>query len=350
MVLRNWAEAILRPLLGLVAGLAIALMLTYVVGETPLNVLTIIAKSAFGSRYDLGVTLYYATPLIFTGLSVAIAFHAGLFNIGAEGQLAVGALAAAVAGNLAPNLPPVIAPLFAILCAVAAGGFWGWLPGWLRTRRGSHEVINTIMLNFVAAALVSWAITTHFQNPESQNPETAPVGPAYFFRSWDPVARFFGGDAPVSIAFPLAVLTAVALWIFLWRTPRGFEIRACGENEDAADRAGINVTRARQLAMAMAGAIAGLVAVNEVLGAVGKMRLGFSPDFGFMGIAVALLARNHPLGILITGFLFGALHKGAGDLDIDTEWVTRDLSSIIQAFVILGVSVAVSWRANRRKA
>jgi simple sugar transport system permease protein len=209
-------------------------------------------------------------------------------------------------------------------------------------------VINTIMLNFVAAALCSWAITAHFQNPQSQNPETAPVAPAYFIRAWDPVARYFG-DAPASSAFLFAVLSAIGLWIFLWRTPRGFEIRACGENEVAAARAGINVAKARQLAMGLAGALAGLVAVGEVLGAVGKMRLGFSPEFGFMGIAVALLARNNPLGIVLTGFLFGALHKGAGDLDIDTEWVTRDLSSIIQAFVILGVSVAVSWRANRRR-
>lgn len=342
-------SGILRSVIGLGIGLFLGLLLSYAAGETPVNVFLIMVKSAFGSWYDFGVTLYYSTPLIFTGLSVAIAFHAGLFNIGAEGQLTIGALAAAAAGMLVPNLPPVVAPLFAIACALAAGGLWGFIPGWLRTRRGSHEVINTIMLNFVAAAVASWLITTKLQNPAAQSPETAPVGANYFFRTWDPLARWFGEDAPVSLAFPLAVLTGVALWIFLWRTPRGYEIRACGENEEAAALSGINVARCRQIAMAMAGALAGLVAVGEVLGGVGKMRLGFSPDYGFMGIAVALLARNHPLGILLTGFLFGALHKGAGDLDIETEFVTRDLSLVIQALVILCVSVAMSYRGRWRK-
>lgn len=334
-------------LLGLLAGLFLGLMLAYAAGENPWSVLVVIAKSAFGSKYDLGVTLYYATALTFTGLSVGIAFHAGLFNIGAEGQLAMGAIAAAIAGLLVPGLPPVIAPLFALSVAIFVGGFWGWLPGWLRTRRGSHEVINTIMLNFVSAAICSWLVTAHFQNREVQSPETSPLPPAYFFRSWDPMARWFD-DAPVSLAFLFAVLVAVGTWIFLFRTAAGYELRACGENEDAARTAGIDVAKRRQLAMALAGAFAGCVALGEVLGGVGKFRLGFSPDFGFIGIAVALLARSHPLAILVTAFLFGALHKGAADLDIETEYVTRDLSLVIQALVIFCVSMAVSFRRKGR--
>jgi simple sugar transport system permease protein len=341
-------RSFLLSLAGLSVGLFLGLMLAYLAGENPLHVLAVIVKSAFGSRYDLGVSLYYATALTFTGLSVGVAFHAGLFNIGAEGQLAVGALAAAVGAQLLPGLPPVIAPLFALSCAIVAGGLWGWIPGWLRARRGSHEVINTIMLNFVAAALCSWAITTHFQNPAAQSPETPPVPPAYFLRTWDPFAHWFQG-APVSLAFPFAVLVAVGVWVFLRKTPLGFELRACGENEDAARTAGINVAKCRQVAMMLAGALAGCVALGEVLGGVGKMRLGFSPDFGFIGIAVALLARNHPLAILLTAFLFGALHKGAADLDIETEFVTRDLSLVIQALVILCVSVSVAFQRKRRK-
>lgn len=336
-------RGVLRPLAGLAIGVSLGLLLTLLAGENPWFVLTVMAKSAFGSSYDFGLTLYYATPLIFTGLSVAVAYHAGLFNIGAEGQLAMGTLAAAAVGVFWPHLPNPWAPLLALGAALAAGGLWGWIPGWLRARRGSHEVINTIMLNFVAAAFVSWAITTQLQNPGNQSPETRPVGAAYSLRSWDPVARFFP-DAPVSIAFVLALIVAWMVWVFLWRTPWGYELRATGQNEKAAAAAGVSVSRVRQGALALAGALAGLVAVSEVLGGVGKMRLGFSPDFGFMGIAVALLAGGHPLGVVLAALLFGALHKGAADLDIETEFVTRELSGVIQALVILAVSVAVAWR------
>lgn len=329
--------------LGLFAGLFLGLTLAYLAGESPLTVLSVIAKSAFGSRYDLGVTLYYSTALTFTGLSVAVAFHAGLFNIGAEGQLVIGTLAAVAAIAAFPDLPFGVAPVFAVLCAIVGGAIWGWIPGWLQARRGSHEVINTIMLNFVAAAIASWVITKWLQNPASQSPESTPIPPAYFLRSWDPFVAWFE-DSPVSLAFPFAVIVAISLWVFLWRTPWGYELRASGENEIAARTAGIDVARARQVAMALAGAFAGLVALNEVLGGMGKMRLGFSPDFGFIGIAVALLARNHPLGILLTAFLFGALHKGAADLDIETDLITRDLSLVIQALVILCVSMAVAFR------
>lgn len=340
-------KSLLLSLVGLAVGLTLGLLLTLAGGENPLNVLAVIVKGALGSRYDLGVTLYYSTALIFTGLSVCVAFHAGLFNIGAEGQLAVAALAAAMAPLLLPSLPPVVAPLFALLCALLAGGLWGWIPGWLRARRGSHEVINTIMMNFVAAALVSWVVTVHYQNPAFQNPETPPVPANYFLRHLDPMVGWFD-DAPVSLAFPVAVLVAVAVWVFLKRTKLGFSLRATGENEEAARIAGIHVARMRQLAMFVAGALAGMVALNEVLGGVGKMRLGFSPDFGFIGIAVALLARNNPLAIIVTGLLFGALHKGAADLDIETEFVTRDLSLVIQALVIICVSVATGLKKEKR--
>jgi simple sugar transport system permease protein len=333
----------------LAAGLALGLLLAYAAGEDPLHILRILSVSAFGSTYDFGVTLFYATPLIFTGLSVAVAFHAGLFNIGAEGQLTIGALATAVAALLVPGLPPVVAPAFALGCGLAAAGFWGWLPGWLRTRRGSHEVINTIMLNFVAAALASLAITDWLQNPESQSPETSHIAPAYFLRSWDPVHAWFGAEAPVSLAFPVALLSAVALWLFLFRTPWGFELRAAGQNERAAAAAGIDVAKARQRAMWIAGLLAGGVALSEVLCTAGRFRLGFSPDYGFIGIAVALLARNHPIGILFSALLFGALHKGAGDLDIETDYVTRDLSLVIQALVILCVSIATAWKFRARR-
>lgn len=334
----NRLSHLVSPLLGLVVGLGLGLLLTMCAGENPWTILTLLFKSAFGSRYDLGLTLFYATPLIFCGLSVAVAFHSGLFNIGAEGQLTLGALTAALVGFLLPNLPPLVAPLLAVLAAAGVGGFWAWIAGWLRTRRGSHEVINTIMLNFIASALASWFISAHFQNPHSQNPETPDMGINFFIRPNDPVARFFG-DAPVSIGILFAILAALALWHLLYRSVLGYEIRAVGQNEEAARVAGIDVARTRQIAMALAGALAACVCIGEVLGSAGRFRLGFSADFGFIGIAVALMAQNRPIAIIFAGLLFGAIHKGAADLDIETENVTRDLAVIIQALIILSVAV-----------
>ncbi len=338
---------LLRSLIGLAIGLLLGLLLAYAEGDSPWHVFTVIVQSAFGSGFDFGTTLFYSTPLIFTGLAVAVAFHAGLFNVGVEGQLSMGTLAATVAALLLPGLPKPISLLFAVGCGCAAGAVWGWIPGWLRTRRGAHEVITTIMLNFVAAALVSWLISSLLQNPATQSPETRFVGTSYMLHNWAPVAKAFG-DSAVSVAFPVAILTALAIWIFLWRTPWGFELRACGANEDAAATAGIDVARTRQGAMALSGALAALVALGEIFGSAGRYRLGFSPDYGFIGIAVALLARSNPIGIIFSALLFGALHKGAADLDIETDFVTRDLSLVIQALVIFGVSLAGAWNGRSK--
>ena len=169
----------LRSVLGVTLGLALGLVVTAIAGESPWTVLTILAKSAFGSLDDFAMTLFYATPLIFTGLSVAIAFHAGLFNIGAEGQLTFGALSAAAVGMLFPSVPGPFAPLLGVLAAFCGGAVWGFLPGWLRARSGSHEVITTIMLNFVAAGLASWVTLFVLRNTETQNPETKPIGAEY---------------------------------------------------------------------------------------------------------------------------------------------------------------------------
>lgn len=333
-----------QPVLSVLLGIGLGLLVTFAAGESPWHVLQILVRSAFGTRYDFGMTLFYSTPLVFTGLSVAMAFHSGLFNIGAEGQLTLGALAAAVIGILLPKLPWPLAPLAATAGAFGVGALWGAIPGWLRARRGSHEVINTIMLNFIAAGLASYVTLYLFRGTESQNPETAPVGAGYMISRID----WFGG-APVSSASLLALFAALVVWIFLWKTPRGFEIRAVGESEMAARTAGIDSGRARILAMALAGGLAGLVGVGEVLGNAGKFKLGFSPDYGFIGIAVALLGRGNPLGIVASAFLFGALHKGTADLDMETDNVTRDLSLILEALVILCVSADGLWTWIRRK-
>jgi simple sugar transport system permease protein len=348
LAVRSAMKKLLQPMLALALGLAAGLAITWVAGENPFHVLRILVRSAVGSRYDLGMTLFYSTPLIFTGLSVAVAFQAGMFNIGGEGQLTMGALGAASVGAIWPGCPSPLAPIFAAVVAALAGTVWGGIPGWLRARRGSHEVINTIMLNFVAAGLTSYVALHLLKNPDSQNPETRSIGAGYLLQPW----LVFGG-APVGLALPLALLAAVAVWLWLWRTTLGFELRAAGQNEAAARAAGIDVGRIRILALAVAGGLAGLVGVAEVLGNAARFKVGFSPEYGFIGIAVALLGRNRPAGVLAAALLFGALHKGAADLDLETEHVTRELSLVLQALIILSVSAEglwswLGWRGNRK--
>lgn len=341
----------MKRIAGFLIGFIIALLLTAFAGENPWNIFMILMRSAFGSMYDLGLTLSYTTPLIFCGLSVAVGFHAGLFNIGAEGQLTVAAVTAAAIGILFPNISFPFAPLIAFGAALFAGGLWGWIAGWLRAYRGSHEVIITIMLNFIAAGLASWFTLKIIPNPHSQNPETAMVSANYLFKEYDLIARLFP-DTPANASLGFAVVFAILLWIFLWKTTWGFELRAVGSNPEAAHRAGISEKKVQMLAMALAGALAGCVALSEVLGSAGQYRIGFSPDYGFIGIAVALLANNNPLGIIAAAFLMGAFHKGASDLDLETTTITRDFSRIIQALVILGVAAQGYWewlKKNKRR-
>ncbi len=340
----RWTLLSLQPLYAVALGLSLGLVFAWVAGESPWNVLAILYRSAFGSPYDFGMTLFYATPLIFTGLSVAIAFHAGLFNIGAEGQLTLGALAAATTGILWSHLPAPFAPIMAGLAGFLIGGAWGFVPGWLRAKRGSHEVINTIMLNFVAAGLASYVCLYPLDEPASQNPETLPVGASYLLEKW---STFQG--APFTWAFFLALLVAFLIWVLLWKTIWGFELRAVGQSEAAARAAGVDPAKFRMSALALAGGVAGLAGVSEVLGNTGRFVLGFSPDYGFIGIAVALLGRNRPLGVVASALLFGALHKGATALDFETDRITKDLSLVLQAFVILSVCADGIWDGLKRR-
>lgn len=338
---KSWQRA-LQPFLAVWVGLGLGLGVAGIAGESPWHVLQILMKSAFGSPYDFGMTLFYSVPLVFTGLAVALPLQAGMFNIGGEGQLTLGALAAAATGIFFAELKWPLAPILAGGAAFLVGGVWGLIPGWLRARRGSHEVISTIMMNFIAAGLASWVTLYLLKNPESQNPETRSVGAGFL------ISHLNGfGDAPVSSALFLAIGVVVMAYGFLWKSVTGFEIRALGQSEPAARAAGISASQTRMKVMFLAGGLAGLVGVTEVLGHAGKFRVGFSPDFGFIGIAVSLLARNHPLGILISALLFGALHKGSSDLDLETEKMTRDMSLILQSLIIFSVSAEGLWSRFR---
>lgn len=322
------------PLLSLAIGLGCALILAALAGESPGNVVTILFRGAFGSLTQFGYALFYATPLVFTGLSVAWAFKAGLFNIGAEGQMALGGLTMAVVGILLPGLAwPVAIPL-ALIVSFFVGGLWGGLAGWLKAKRGCHEVLTTILLNFIAYGLVSFFILNVFDNPDSQVPETAEVGAGYRLAA----LPWLGGSSPLSTSLFFAVAAALVFGFVFRRTKLGFIQRMTGGAPEVARRAGVDTDREVVKAMFVAGGIAALAGMGIVLGFAHKTREGFTGGLGFVGIAVALLGRNSAIGILCAAVLFGALTKGALDLDLDTDKVTRDLSVVIQALIVLAVA------------
>lgn len=332
----------MRSLFGLIIGLVVSLSLVAFAGEAPFQVLRILVSSGLGSWEDFALSLFYTTSLMFTGLAVALSFRGGLFNIGAEGQLSFAALfSCLVSLSLIPVLPLNALGIFLgftlpIFLCFFAGAFWGGIAGVLKAYRGSHEVVVTIMLNFVAAGLLSYFVVGPFQNPDSQNPETSPLPGALHWTEWDPFRRILP-DSPLNLSFLIALFLCLFFyWVFRKRV-LGFEWRVLGAQPNVARNQGIRVRRMSILILAISGGIAGLVALNDIYGSAGKLRLGFSPEYGFIGIAVALLARNHPLGVIPAAFLFGLLHKGAADLDLETELINRDFAKIIQAIIVLSV-------------
>jgi len=344
------------PLLAVLAAFLVGAVIVLAIGDNPLTVYWLLLSSAFG-LYDAmghftlenwGYTLFYATPLIFTGLAVAVAFQSGLLNIGAEGQLYVAAFAAAWVGfTLTEVRGPALAGL-AILAAIVVGGAWGAIPGWLKARFGSHEVINTIMLNFVAIGLVSYLTQNHFKVPSDPIMETEMIAAngalPRFGVLLAPLGIDFPARIPLNISFIFALLAAILVWVFLRRTSAGFEIRAVGASPGAAEYGGISVRRQMILAMVISGGLAGMVGVNEVLGYRYRYYHDFSPGYGFTGIAVALLGRNHPVGVVLSALLFGALNRGGLFIDIFTDRVSKDLVQVLQAVIILFVAVELLFR------
>ncbi len=298
--------------------------------------------------------LFYATPLIFTGLAVAVAFRCGLLNIGAEGQLYVAAFATAWVGikfggtivNVFGkdvdyswmSLPAIVLVPLCMLTAIIAGGIWGAIPGILKAKFGSHEVINTIMLNFIAIALVSYFTQYYYKVPGDAILQTAPIGEAAHIPR---ISQFIPGMpefVPLSVAFLLAILMCVLVYIFLWKTKWGFELRAVGANPSAAEYGGISPKKQIIIAMTISGGLAGMVAIGEVLGNRYLYYHDFSGEVGFLGIAVALLGRNHPLGVFLAALFFAILLRGGIFVDAFTEYVSKDLVEVLQAMVILFVA------------
>ena len=336
----KWLQRAVVPFAALLIGMACALAIAAIVGENPIKVLRVLVVGAFGSATDFGYSLYYATPLLLTGLSVAWAFRAVLFNIGAEGQMTLGGVAMAAVGIGLPNLPSLVAIPLALTAAFAVGGTWGAVAGWIKARRGCHEVLTTILLNFIAYGLSSFVILSVLKNPTSQVPETALVGAGYQIPL---LGEFLAGTSPANWTLLFSLVLVAAYGLVFKFTRLGFYQRLAGGAAEVGRRAGISMDRQTILAMFISGGIAALAAASPVLGFAYKTREGFTSNAGFVGVAVALLGRNSPIGIVISALLFGVLTKGALDLDLDTQYVSRDLSTVIQAFIVLAVASHVGF-------
>ena len=316
------------PLLAVALSLAVGAIFILAIGENPLAIYALMLRESLGTGYGIGQTLFKATPLIFTGLAVALGFRAGLFNIGVEGQLYLGGFAAALTGVALAGLPGVLLLPLALLAAAAAGLVWAAVPGLLKARFGTHEVINTIMLNFIAFALVSFLGRFVF---EPATVRTATVGAGAGLARLDVLFPALRGS-PVNLSLLVALLAAAATGLLLFGTRLGYELRAVGLNAPAAEYGGVSIGRVQVVAMALSGALAGLGGVNFVLGYKHYFEMNFSAGAGFLGIAVALLGRNHPAGVIVAALFFGALSYGGLVIN---QRVPKELVDVLQALVIL---------------
>ena len=334
-----WADYALIPLLNVIAAFLVSGLVVLFLGENPLRAVRILAWGALGFGEGVGFTLYYATNFILTGLAVAVAFHAGLFNIGGEGQAYLGGLGVGLAALALDTLLPwwLVFPV-AILSAAVFGAAWALLPAWLQARFGSHIVITTIMFNFIAASLMVWLLANHLKQPHSMAPETRTFAEGGALPRLDGLFALFGADlggAPANITLFLALAAALLVYVLIWRTRFGYEVRTVGHNPTAAIYAGISVARITILIMLVSGALAGLMALNNVMGDQQRLQIEFVGGAGFVGIAVALMGRAHPAGIILAALLFGMLYQGGAELAFDMPAISRDMIVVIQGLVIL---------------
>ncbi|WP_088280646.1 ABC transporter permease [Ideonella sp. A 288] len=337
--LPRWADLLLLPALNLLAALLAAAVVVAAVGQSPVEVLQVLVKGAFGSPRGLSYTLAYATTFVFTGLAVAVAFHGGLFNIGGEGQALMGGLGTGlVALWLAPHLPAIAVLPLMLLGGVLFGMAWALVPGYLQAWRGSHVVINTIMFNFLASALVAYLLVGRLKAPGGMAVESATFAPSAKLPGLHEALGWLGiawPSTPLNLSVFLALAAAVGVWVFLWRSRAGYRLRATGSSASAAAYAGIEPRRQVLVAMGLSGGLAGLVGMNEIAGINGRILLDFVAGAGFTGIAVSLMGRNHPVGIVLASVLFGALFQGGAEVAFEVSGFTRDMVVMLQGFIVL---------------
>ncbi len=333
-----WADAVLVPLISLLLAAFLSALVILAIGENPVDAFKLMVDGALMRSSGWGYTLYYATNFIFTGLAVAVAFHARLFNIGGEGQAVLGGLGAALACLFIPWPHWSLAIIGGAFAAAAFGALWALIPAYLQAKRGSHIVITTIMFNFIAAALLNYVLVNLLKPAGSMEPATAnfpetthlPSFQDMFATADNPLFR----GSPANVTFFLALIACVLVWLLIWRTRLGYEIRAQGHSETAARYAGISPVRITIVAMLISGGLAGLMAVNATMGEAERLVINAAEGAGFIGIAVALMGRNHPVGVLMAALLFGFLYQGGAELALWTN-IPRELIVVIQALVIL---------------
>lgn len=330
----RWADVALLPALNLLLAMIISGIVVVAIGQDPIKALQIMVHGAFGYGEGLGYTLHFATDFVFTGLAVALAAHAGLFNIGAEGQGYVAGLGAIAAGLLLDNTHWILVLPVAIVLSAAIGAFWAFIPGYLQAKRGSHVVITTIMFNFVASSLMVYLLNRVLKPVGTMEPSTASVHGA---GAIPPLRDFFPifGYAPLNVTIIFAILALIFVYVLIWHTEFGYAMRALGHNPTASRYAGMSNAKLIMIVMAISGGLAGMTAVNEVLGVQQRIVIDFMSGYGFVGIAVALMGRNHPIGIALAAILFGALYQGGLELQFSMPAITRDMIVVIQALVIL---------------
>jgi len=334
-----WADYGLIPLINLLVAFAVAGLVVMLVGENPLRAAVILIEGAFGRGQGIAYTLYYATTFIFTGLSVAVAVHCGLFNIGTEGQAYIAGLGVAIVCLAFDRILPwwLTFPL-AILASAAMGAFWALIPAWLQARRGSHIVITTIMFNFIAASIMVYLLVGPLKPASSQAPQTRLFLDGGQLPKLNWVIELFGAkirSTPLNVSFLLALLMAFAVWVLIWRTRLGYEMRTYGFSPKAARYAGISETRIVVVTMMISGALAGMMALNPTMGDQHNVAIDFVSGAGFVGIAVALMGRSHPVGVVLAAILFGMLYQGGAELSFEMPNISRDMIVIIQGLVIL---------------
>jgi len=334
-----WLEVVVIPLLNIVVALFFSGLIMLAIGVNPVEATGIMIKGAFGYDEAIGYTLYYTTNFIFTGLAVAVAFHASLFNIGGEGQAYIGGLGVGLVFlALDSVLPTILLIPLGILAAGLFGAAWAFIPAWLQAYRGSHIVITTIMFNFIAASLMVYLLVNVLIKPGQMSPETRLFDSAAWLPFMHEFLAIFGIEVtrtPLNLSLFFALACCLFVWIYIWRTRWGYELRTSGFSEPAAVYAGIRPKGVIISAMCISGALAGFVAVNEIMGVHHRLLMNFPAGYGFTGIAVALMGRNHPVGIIVASLLFGVLYQGGAELAFEIPKITREMVVAIQGLIIL---------------
>jgi general nucleoside transport system permease protein len=336
--LPRWADVALIPLINVAAAFFISGLVVTAIGENPIEAIKLLLGGSLGDLEGIGFTLYYATSFIFTGLAVAICFHAGLFNIGVEGQAYIAGLGAALVCLYCGFLPGYSLAFFAILAAALFGAAFAAIPGYLQAKRDSHIVITTIMFNYIASAIMGYLLVQVLRAPTQMNPETPKFPPGGIVPQFHEVLALVGVKWPITpfnLAFLLALAAAFAVWLLIWRTRLGYEIRTVGANPTAAIYGGVSPARITIITTLLSGALAGGMAVNVIMGEEHRLILEYTAGFGFVGIAVALMGRAHPVGIILAAILFGMLYQGGAELAFDKPKISRDMIVVIQGLVVL---------------